>query len=158
MARQLKRMNKEETEFIVQGLYDGDRNVDILDKFEEKFGRRIDDQTIGYHRKKHADDLADHEKEAVKYNKQIGFSRMSNRIKLLEKMIRKIAEEWDKDEDYDKKHSQLITDLQKVMAMMTQCLGENITNTSIQTPGGTTIEVKVIDIPVISEDDPLNGD
>jgi len=155
MAKTLRRMTKEETDFIIQGLYDGDRNVDILDKFEEKFGRRLDDQTIGYHRKKHADDLADHEKEAVKYNKQIGFSRMSNRIKLLEKMIRKIAEEWDKNEDYDKKHSQLITDLQKVMTMMQSHLGENISNTKIETPGGTTIEVKVLEIPTMSSDDPI---
>jgi len=158
MAEKNKKLTQKESNFIVQCLYDGDKNVEILDKFEKEYGRRLSDSAIGYYRRLHADDLEDNQKEAIKFSKQIGYSRMSNRINLLEKMIRKIAEEWDKNEDYDKKHSQLITDLQKVMTMMQSHLGENISNTKIETPGGTTIEVKVLEIPTMSSDDPIAGE
>ena len=150
-----KKFTKEQIDFIVQALYDGDRNVDILEKFEKQFDRKISDQVVGGYRKKHQDELMDLEQEAIKYSKQVGYTKISNRIRFLEKIIRKIAEEWDKDEEYTKKHSQLITDLQKAIVMLQSHLGENITDTTITSSGGTQIQIKMIDIPVLGEDDPI---
>ena len=141
---------------IKQKYYDGYKDQQIVDFCKEEFDKTIVYQTAKYYRKKWAEEILAHQDEVIKEVKTVGYCLISQRIKAIESLIDRQIQEFHSDKGkYGSNHSRIIADLQKTIAMLQSHLKEN-DGFTIETAGGTKIITSIVEIPTISENDPLN--
>lgn len=153
-----KRLTNKELAWLQQKLLDGYKDQEIKDLFAKEFEpKTITYQISNYYRKKFAVEIRECEEEAIEEVKYQGYCKMTTRIKAIERIVAKQVKAFEDEKmPYNSKHSRILTDLQKSIAMLQNHLHEN--ENIIETSDGSRVITTVVEIPTISEVDPINGD
>lgn len=154
MAKSGPKLTDKQRDQVYQKYIDGYKDKEIMDFCESEFGKTITYQTASYYRKQWADDIQQAEEEKIKEVKTIGYCRISERIKAIEKIIERQVQEFENTKGYESRHTRILNDLVKSIGMMQNHLKEN--EGKITTPNGTQIVTTII--PALSEEDPISDE
>ena len=152
----MRKLTDEQIVQLIDLLCAGQNNREIKEWMWKEHSFEISADIIRYHRDKNEELIRKELGNKVKDVKKTGYCALHRRIGAIEGLINKILTQLENNkDDWGMDESRLIKDLNTLINMLQNHLGEN-NATAEEMANGMVVQTKIINIPTISDKDPLN--